>query len=137
MTDGPAAALVIDASAASQTAFATVDIAKAHAGFITALAACKPTPIPLDPDPDDFTARAICCEALIDHVAAQLVALLEEAADNDPGAFVRDAGLAASVDAHLGDLKGDITGTLEKVAERLRDDRYGGCRPGPFYRRRA
>jgi hypothetical protein len=116
--------------------FAKPDIAKAHADFVMALAARKPTPIPREPDPEDFTARAICCEALIERMAAHLAMLIEDAADNDPAGFIRDAELAATIDAHLDDLKGDITGTLEKIAERLRDDRYDGCRPGPFYRRR-
>ena len=102
------------------------DIAKAHADFVMALAARKPCPIALDPEPEDFTARAVCCEALI-----------EDAAQNDPACLIRDAELAASIDAHLGDLKSDITGTLEQVAERICDDRYDGCPRGPFYRRRG
>jgi hypothetical protein len=113
------------------------DIAKAHADFIMALAARKPAAIALDPHPEDFTARAMCCEALIDRVKLHLTALIEDAAQNDPGGFIRDAALAASIDAHLGDLKSDITGTLEQVAEHIRDDRYDGCPRGPFYRRRG
>jgi hypothetical protein len=112
------------------------DIGKAHADFVMALAARKPTRIPREPNPEDFTARAICCEALIERMAAYLTALIEDAADNDCGGFIRDAELVATIDAHLGDLKSDITGTLERIAERLRDDRYGGCPRGPFYRRR-
>jgi hypothetical protein len=76
-------------------------------------------------------------EALIDGVKRHLTALIEDAAQNDPGSFIRDAALAASIDAHLGDLKSDITGTLEQVAERIREDRYDGCPRGPFYRRRG
>jgi hypothetical protein len=113
------------------------DIAKAHADFVMALAARKPCPIALDPEPEDFTARAICCEALIDRVRIHLTALIEDAAENDPACLIRDAELAASIDAHLGDLKSDITGTLEQVAERICDDRYDGCPRGPFYRRRG
>jgi hypothetical protein len=112
------------------------DIAKAHADFVMALAARKPSAIGLDPHPEDFTARAQCCEALIDRVKAHLTALVEDAAENEPGASIRDAELAASIDAHLTDLKSDITGTLDQVAERIRDDRYDGCPRGPFYRRR-
>ena len=112
------------------------DIGKVHADFVMALAARKPPPIPREPDPEDFSARAICCEALIERMAAHLTALVEDAADNDCGGFIRDAGLADTIDAHLGDLKSDITGMLERIAERLRDDRYDGCRRGPFYRRR-
>jgi hypothetical protein len=113
------------------------DIAKAHADFVMALAARKPCPIALEPHPEDFTARAICCEALIDRVRLHLTALIEDAALNDPSRHIRDAALTTSIDAHLGDLKSDITGTLEQVAERIRDDRYDGCRRGPFYRRRG
>ena len=113
------------------------DIAKAHADFVMALAARKPCRIALDPSPEDFTARAICCEALIDRVKLHLTALIDDAAQNDPGRAIHDAALAASIDAHLGDLKSDITGTLEQVAERIRDDRYDGCPRGPFYRRRG
>ena len=113
------------------------DIAKAHADFVMGLAARKPSAIGLDPHPEDFTARALCCEALIDRVKAHLTALVEDAAENEPGASIRDAGLAASIDAHLSDLKGDIAGTLEQVAERIRDERYDGCPRGPFYRRRG
>ena len=113
------------------------DIAKAHADFVMALAARKPAAIALEPAPEDFTARAICCEALIDRMKVHLTALIDDAADNDSGRLIRDAELAASIDAHLGDLKSDITGTLEQVAERIRDERYDGCRRGPFYRRRG
>jgi hypothetical protein len=113
------------------------DIAKAHADFVMALAARKPCPIALEPHPEDFTARAICCEALIDRVRLHLTALIEDAAENDPSRHIRDAALTTSIDAHLGDLKSDITGTLEQVAERIRDDRYDGCPRGPFYRRRG
>jgi hypothetical protein len=113
------------------------DIAKAHADFVMALAARKPAAIALEPAPEDFTARAVCCEDLIDRVKIHLTALIEEAAQNDPGCSIRDAALAASIDAHLGDLKSDITGTLEQVAERILNDRYDGCRRGPFYRRRG
>ena len=102
-----------------------------------ALAARKLRPIALEPAPEDFTARAICCETLIDRVKDHLTALVEDAAQNEPGRSIRDAELAASIDAHLSDLKGDITGTLEKIAERIRDDRYDGCLRGPFYRRRG
>jgi hypothetical protein len=112
------------------------DIAKAHADFVMALAARKPSPIALEPAPEDFTARAVCCEALIDRVRLHLTALVEDAAQNDSGRHIRDAELVASIDAHLGDLKSDITGTLEQVAERIHDERYDGCPRGPFYRRR-
>jgi hypothetical protein len=113
------------------------DIAKAHADFVMALAARKPCPIALEPHPEDFTARAILCEALIDGVKRHLTALIEDAAQNDPGSHIRDAALAASIDAHLSDLKSDITGTLERIAEHILDDRYDGCPRGPFYRRRG
>jgi hypothetical protein len=112
------------------------DLAKAHADFVMALAARKPCRIALDPHPEDFTARAICCEALIDRMKQHLTALIDDAAQNEPGCQIRDAELTASIDAHLTDLKGDITGTLDQVAARIRDDRYDGCTPGPFYRRR-
>jgi hypothetical protein len=113
------------------------DIARQHADFVMALAARKPIAIALDPAPEDFTARAVCCEALIDRVKDHLTALIDEAAQNDPGRFIRDAELTAAIDAHLTDLKSDITGTLAQVAERIRDDRYDGCPRGPFYRRRG
>src|ERR1700675_2357917 len=113
------------------------DIAKAHADFVMALAARKPTAIAIEPEPEDFTARAMCCEALIDRVKLHLTALVEDAAQNEPGCQIRDAELAASIDAHLSDLKSDITGTLDQVAEHIRDDRYDGCPRGPFYRRRG
>jgi hypothetical protein len=112
------------------------DIAKVHADFVMALAR-KPAAIALEPHPEDFTARAICCEALIDRVRLHLTALIEDAAENDPSRHIRDATLTTSIDAHLGDLKSDITGTLEQVAERIRNDRYDGCPRGPFYRRRG
>src|ERR1700730_1864550 len=76
------------------------DIAKAHADFVMALAARKPRPIALEPAPEDFTARAMCCEALIDRVKIHLTALIEDAAENEPGRHIRDAELAASIDAH-------------------------------------
>ena len=123
--------------AGSHRRYPGTDIAKAHADFVMALAARKPRPIALDPAPEDFTARAMCCEALIDRVKIHLTALIEDAAQNEPGRLIRDAELAASIDAHLGDLKSDITGTLEQVAERILDERYDGCPRGPFYRRRG
>jgi hypothetical protein len=126
-----------DAAGSQERRHPGSDIAKAHADFVMALAARKPVAIALDPAPEDFTARAICCEALIDRMKVHLTALIEDAAQNDSGRLIRDVGLAASIDAHLGDLKSDITGTLERVAERIRDERYDGCRRGPFYRRRG
>jgi hypothetical protein len=113
------------------------DIGKLHADFVMALAARKPAPIALEPAPEDFTARAICCEALIDRFKLHLTALIEDAAENEPGCCIRDAELTSAIDAHLGDLRGDITGTLEQIAERIRDERYDGCPRGPFYRRRG
>ncbi|MBV9063588.1 MAG: hypothetical protein JOY77_11770 [Alphaproteobacteria bacterium] len=113
------------------------DLAKVHADFVMALAAHKPCPIALDPNPEDFTARAICCETLIARMHTHLTALIADAAENEPGRAIRDAELLASIDAHLGDLKSDITGTLEQIAERIREARYDGCARGPFYRRRA
>ena len=113
------------------------NIAKAHADFVMELAARKPCPIAIDPDPEDFTARAVCCEALIEGMQQHLTALVADAAENEPGRAIRDAHLLASIAAHLGDLKSDITGTLEEIAERIRDERYDGCPRGPFYRRRG
>src|ERR1700676_1438997 len=77
------------------------NIAKVHADFVMALAARKPCPIALEPHPEDFTARAICCEALIDRVKLHLTALIDDAAQNEPGCAIRDAELTASIDAHL------------------------------------
>jgi hypothetical protein len=112
------------------------DIAKLHADFVMALAARKPVPMAIEPAPEDFTDRAVCCETLIDRVRLHLTALIDEAAAHEPGRAIRDAELAEAIDAHLGDLKSDITGTLEQIADRIRDDRYDGCSRGPFYRRR-
>jgi hypothetical protein len=111
-------------------------IAQTYADLVAALSGRVPLPIPREPDPEDFTARAICCETLIDGMAAHLNALIEDAAGNDASGLIRDAELVETIDAQLGDLKGDITGMLERIAERLREERYGGCRPGPFYRKR-
>jgi hypothetical protein len=125
-----------DAGADEVIAAPEPDIGKAHADFVMALAARKPCPIAIDPEPEDFTARAICCEALLDRVKIHLTALIEDAAQNDSGRLIRDAELTASIDAHLSDLKSDITGTLDQVAERILDERNDGCPRGPFYRRR-
>src|ERR1700722_1741934 len=125
------------ASASPNSRLPGRDIARQHADFVMALAARKPIAIALEPAPEDFTARAVCCEALIDRVKDHLTALIDEAAQNDPGRFIRDAELNAAIDAHLTDLKSDITGTLAQVAERIRDDRYAGCPRGPSYRRRG
>jgi hypothetical protein len=95
----------------------------------------KPAPIALEPE--DFMARAICCEALIDRFKLHLTAPDEDAAENEPGCSIRDAELTSAIDAHLGDLRSDITRTLEQIAERIRDDRYNGCPRSPFYRRRG
>jgi hypothetical protein len=113
------------------------DIRKAHADFVVALAARKPRPIALEPEPEDFTARATCCENLIDRVKAHLTELIEDAAENEPGNLIRDAELATSIEASLSDLKSDIAGTLERIAERIREERYEGCPRGPFYRWRG
>jgi hypothetical protein len=113
------------------------DIAKLHADFVMALAARKPAPIALEPAPEDFTARATCCEVLIDRFKLHLTALIEDAAENEPGSSIRDAELTSAIDAHLGDLGSDISGTLERIAERIRDERYDGCPRGPFFRRRG
>ena len=112
-------------------------IRKAHAEFVAALASRPPRPIARDPDPQDFTDRAICCEALLERVKLHLSELIEDAAENDPGRFIADAELPATIDAHLADLRSDIAGALEQIAERVRDDRYGGCARGPLYRRRG
>jgi len=111
-------------------------IAKAHADFVMALAARKPCPFALEPAPEDFSARAVLCEELLERVKVHLSALIEEAAENDAAQLIREARIVQSIDAHLGDLSGDITGALEQAAERLREERYDGCPRGPFYRRR-
>jgi hypothetical protein len=114
-----------------------IDIRKAHADFVLALATRKPVPIPREPEPEDFTARAMYCEGLIEGVKAQLTALIDDAAENEPGNLIREAELCAAIAASLGDLKSDISGTFERIAERLREERYAGCPRGPFYRRRG
>jgi hypothetical protein len=113
------------------------DIRKAHAEFVMALATRKPVPMGIEPGPGDFTARAVCCENLLDRVKVHLTELIADAAENEPGNLIRDAELAASIEAAFGDLKSDITGTFERIAERISDERYEGCPRGPFYRRRG
>src|SRR5438094_49110 len=88
------------------------DTPNAHAEFVAALASRPPRPIARDPDPQDFTDRAICCEALLERVKLHLSELIEDAAENDPGRFIADAELPATIDAHLADLRSDIAGAL-------------------------
>ncbi len=107
------------------------------AARITAL--CAPCGLfPVEPAAHDFTALSIRCEAVIGAVKGFLLQAVEHAAANEPGNEVRDAELAASIDAHLTDLSGDITGTLERIAQRVREDRYGGVTArGAMYRARG
>jgi len=112
------------------------DIAKAHADFVMALAARKPAVIALEPHPEDFTARAICCEALIDRVRLHLTALIEDAAESDPSRHIRDAALTASIDAHR---------AISRATSPARSSRWPSASvttattaagAAPFYRRR-
>jgi hypothetical protein len=112
------------------------NIRKAHADFVMALAGHRPRPIACDPEPEDFSDRAIYCEALIGSFKVHLAEMIEEAAENDPTGTIRDGELPSSIDAHLGDLSSDIAGTLARIADRIRDNRYDLCPRGPFHRRR-
>lgn len=93
-------------------------------------------PIPVTPDPTDFTSRAVWAELKISILRAELIAAVMEVEQHDNTNTVRDAELVRSIDAHLSDLAGDVGGTFNKVAQNLIDDRYGGCARGPFYRTR-
>jgi hypothetical protein len=112
------------------------DITQARNDFIAGIAASKPHKIALDPDPEDFSVRAKHVEHVIDACKSYLTALVADAADNEPGSSIADADLVGTIDAHLCDLAGDITGTLEKVAERIASERYGDAAPMPHYNRR-
>jgi hypothetical protein len=93
-------------------------------------------PIPVYPSPEDFTRRATMAELVLSGAREVLTRIVREAAENDPTAIMQDAGLIATIDAHLSDLAGDIAGTLNQVAERLLEDRYEGRPRGPMFRRR-
>lgn len=93
-------------------------------------------PIPVSPDPSDFTSRAVWVELKISILQAELLAAVMEVEEHDTTNTVRDAELARSIDAHLSDLAGDIGGVFRRVAEQLIDDRYGSCARGPMYRAR-
>lgn len=93
-------------------------------------------PIPVSPDPSDFTSRAVWVELKISILQAELLAAVMEVEEHDNTNTVRDAELARSIDAHLSDLAGDIGGVFRRVAEQLIDQRYDGCARGPMYRAR-
>jgi hypothetical protein len=111
------------------------DIAKLHADFVMALAARKPAPIALEPE--DFMARAISCEALIDRFKLHLTAPIEDAAKNEPGCSIRDAELTSAVDAHLGDLRSDITAPASRSPSASVTSTTTGVRPAPLSAARA
>lgn len=94
-------------------------------------------PIAIYPEPADFTIRAVWVELYLSAVRDTLTKLVTEAAEHDSSNIIRDAELVRTIDAHLSDLAGDISGTLNQVAERIVEDRYEGCARGPFYRARG
>lgn len=92
-------------------------------------------PIPVTPSPSDFTTRALRAELLLSIVRTTLIKLVTEATENDHTNIMKDADLVRSIDAHLSDLAGDISGALHQVAERLIADNYGSVTTrGPFVR---
>jgi hypothetical protein len=94
-------------------------------------------PIPVYPSPEDFTRRATLAELVLSGAKEALTKIVREAAENDPTAIMQHADLVATIDAHLSDLAGDISGTLNQIAERLLEDRYDGAPRGPMFRRRT
>lgn len=94
--------------------------------------------IPVTPSPSDFTTRALRAELLLSILRTTLIKLVTEATENDHTNIMKDAELVRSIDAHLSDLAGDISGALHQVAEHLADQNYGSVSTrGPFYRHRG
>lgn len=110
---------------------------QSHADLVARIASASVPPIAVYPSPDDFARRALIVDLLLSAVKEHLTAMVTDAAENDHTNIMRDADLVRTIDAHLSDLAGDISGTLNQVAERLLDDRYDGCARGPMHRVRA
>lgn len=110
---------------------------QSHVDLVARIASASLPPMPLEPHPDDFARRALLAGLVLSAVKEHLTRMVTEAAENDHTNIMRDADLVATIDAHLSDLAGDIAGTLNKVAERLIEDRYDGCSRGPMHRVRA
>ena len=112
------------------------DVLQAHNDLIAQFAARKPHRIVLDPDPEDFLRRARDLDDALSACLRYLVALIADAGSHEPGAAIRDADLIGTLEGQFCDLAGDIVGTLETVAERIADERYGDAWPAPRYARR-
>lgn len=92
------------------------------------------SPIPLMPAPEDFTRRGLRAQLLLSVVQTTLNKMVREAAENSHE--IEADELLASIDAHLSDVASDISGAMNKAAERIIEDRYDGCARGPMYRAR-
>jgi hypothetical protein len=102
------------------------DPAGAHADLLVRLAASKPPRIALRPKPEDFADCARHVEDVIEACKAYLIGLIGYADENEQGSSIAKADVIGSIEAHLSDLAGEMSGTLDRLANRMIDEASGG-----------
>lgn len=95
-----------------------MSIITAHATLIAKLAAIKPRPIPVFPEPEDFMERIAHMREIALAVDQYILALGRECAENVRGTFDISLFVAPLTNA----LDGNALFELEAVAEELQDE---------------
>ena len=78
------------------------------------------------PKPEDFAGCARHSEDVIDACKAYLIELIGYADENEQGSSIAEADMIGSIEAHLSDLAGEMSGTLDRLANRMIDEASGG-----------
>jgi hypothetical protein len=121
-------------SPAPRTVYDRNELRNEHSLFVARIAALRAPRIFLEPEPEDFNELAEYLGALLEAVKEHHGKVCTIAGMNGAGNL---DDLIGAGDAALSDLQSDFRGAMQRVAERLSEERYEGCGRGPMYRSRG
>jgi hypothetical protein len=76
-----------------------------------------------DPDAGALLRRAATIRMMLEQIGLYLHYAIEQAADCAPVGAIDRKALDRSIDAYLGDLKGELVGSIEAAADMLTEER--------------